>query len=277
MAGRLEGKVAFITGGAKGQGRSHAIRLAQEGADIITVDILEEVATAPYAQGTQADLDETVRAVEALDRRIVAKKADVRDLDALTAAVNAGVAELGRLDIVSANAGIVSGFAPVDQLDAQTWQDMMDINITGVWHTVLAALPHLRASGGGSITITSSVVGLRAAQNVAHYVTAKTGVIGLMKNLALELAKDRIRVNTIHPTTVKTDMTFNEPTYRVFRPDLENPTKEDFEEATHGLNPFPINLIDAVDISNALLFLASDEARYITGAELPVDAGNRLL
>lgn len=277
MAGRLEGKVAFITGGAKGQGRSHAIRLAQEGADIITVDILEEVATAPYAQGTQADLDETVRAVEALDRRIVAKKADVRDLDALTAAVDAGVAELGRLDIVSANAGIVSGFAPVDQLDAQTWQDMMDINITGVWHTVLAALPHLRASGGGSITITSSVVGLRAAQNVAHYVTAKTGVIGLMKNLALELAKDRIRVNTIHPTTVKTDMTFNEPTYRVFRPDLENPTKEDFEEATHGLNPFPINLIDAVDISNALLFLASDEARYITGAELPVDAGNRLL
>ncbi|QTX05326.1 mycofactocin-coupled SDR family oxidoreductase [Agromyces archimandritae] len=276
MTGRLEGKVAFITGGAKGQGRSHAVRLAQEGADIITVDILGDIPTAPYPQGTEADLAETVRQVEALDRRIIAKQADVRDYEGLKAALDEGVAALGRLDIVSANAGIVSGFAPSDQLDEQTWRDMIDINLTGVWHTTKAATPHLRASGGGSITITSSVVALKAAQNVAHYVAAKTGLIGLMRTLALELAPDRIRVNTIHPTTVKTDMTFNEPTYRVFRPDLENPTEEDFIEATHGLNPYPINLIDPVDLSNAIVFLASDEARYVTGIEFPVDAGNAI-
>lgn len=276
MAGRLEGKVAFITGGAKGQGRSHAVRLAQEGADIITVDILDDVATAPYPQGTEEDLAETVRQVEALDRRIIARKADVRDEEGMRRALDEGVAELGHLDIVSANAGIVSGFAPSDQIDQQTWRDMIDINLTGVWNTTRVATPHLRANGGGSITITSSVVALKPAQNVVHYVAAKMGLIGVMRTLALELAPDRIRVNTIHPTTVKTDMTFNEPTYRVFRPDLEHPTREDFEEATHGLNPFPINLIDPVDLSNALVFLSSDEARYVTGITMPVDAGNAI-
>lgn len=276
MAGRLEGKVAFITGGAKGQGRSHAVRLAEEGADIITVDILDDIDSVPYKLATEEDLAETVRLVEGLDRRIVARKADVRDYDGLKKALDDGVAQLGRLDIVSANAGIVSGFAPAETLDEATWQDMLDVNLTGPWHTAKAAIPHLRASGGGSITITSSVVALKAARNVAHYVAAKSGVIGLMKNLALELAEDRIRVNTIHPTTVATDMTFNEPTYRVFRPDLDNPTKEDFIQATHGLNPFPINLIEAIDLSNALLFLSSDEARYITGVALPVDAGNAI-
>lgn len=274
MAGRLEGKVAFITGGAKGQGRSHAVRLAQEGADIITVDLLEDIASVPYKLGTKEDLEETVRQVEALGRRIVATRADVRDYDGLAEALNDGVLQLGRLDIVSANAGIVSGFAPFDKLDETTWQDMLDVNLTGPWHTAKAAIPHLRAAGGGSITITSSAVGLKPVKNVAHYVAAKAGVVGLMKTLALELAQDRIRVNTIHPTTVATDMTFNDPTYRIFRPDLENPTKEDFIDATHGLNPFPINLIESIDLSNALLFLSSDDARYITGVALPVDAGN---
>ncbi|MGC5627590.1 mycofactocin-coupled SDR family oxidoreductase [Georgenia sp. Z1344] len=276
MAGRLEGKVAFITGAAKSQGRSHAIRLAQEGADIIAVDILEDIATAPYAMGTQEEMDETVRAVEALDRRIVARQADVRDSARLTEVLDEGVAELGRLDIVSAGAGIVSGFRPSEEIDEQTWQDMIDINLTGVWKTCNAAIPHLRASGGGSITITSSVVALKPAQNVVHYVAAKMGVIGVMRVLALELAKDKIRVNTIHPTTVATDMTFMQPMYDLFRPDLENPTKEDFLEVTHTLNPYPVDLIESIDLSNALLFLASDEARYVTGIEFPVDAGNHI-
>jgi len=276
MAGRFEGKVAFITGGAKGQGRSHAVKFAEEGADIITIDILEDIDSVPYALGTKEDLAETVRQVEALGRRIIATKADVRDYDGLKKALDDGVAELGRLDIVSANAGVVSGFAPSETLEESTWQDMIDVNLTGVWHTVKAATPHLRATGGGSITITSSAVGIKAARNVAHYVAAKAGLIGLMKTLALELADDRIRVNTIHPTTAATDMTFNDPTYRVFRPDLENPTKEDFIAATHGLNPFPINLIEAIDLTNALLFLSSDDARYITGVTLPVDAANTI-
>ncbi|KXF53880.1 3-ketoacyl-ACP reductase [Rhodococcus sp. SC4] len=276
MAGRLEGKVAFITGGAKGQGRSHAVRLAEEGADIITVDILADVASVPYALGTADDLQETVRQVESLGRKIVATRADVRDYDALKKAVDDGVNQFGRLDIVSANAGVVSGFVPAETLDETTWQDMIDINLTGVWHTVKAATPHLRASGGGSIVITSSVTGLRAVRNAAHYTAAKSGLIGLMKTLALELAEDRIRVNTIHPTTVGTDMTFNDATYRVFLPHMENPTKADFIAATHVLNPYPVDLIEPVDLSNALLFLASEEARYITGVALPIDGGNAI-
>lgn len=278
MSGRLEGKVAFITGAARGQGRSHAITLAKEGADIIAVDLLEDISSVPYPLSTEADLAETVAEVEKLDRRIVALKADVRDPASLTAALEKGVAELGRLDIVSANAGIVSGFVPVDDLDDETWRDVIDVDLSGVWYTAKAAIPFLKQTGdGGTIVLTSSVMGLKAAANCVHYVAAKHGVVGLMKALAVELAPHRIRVNTIHPTTVATDMTFNEPTYRVFRPDLENPTKDDFMQAAEGLNPFPVPLIEARDLSRALLFLVSDDARYVTGITLPVDAGNLLV
>jgi SDR family mycofactocin-dependent oxidoreductase len=274
MAGRVAGKVAFITGAARGQGRSHAIRLAQEGADIIAVDICEDVPGIPYPGPTEADLAETAKQVEALDRRIVATKADVRDYPALKAAVDDGVAQLGRLDIVSANAGI--GTSPVKawEMDDSTWQTMIDINLTGVWHAAKAAIPHLIEGGnGGSIILTSSAAGLKAYENIAHYVSAKHGVVGLMRTLALELAPYMIRVNSIHPTQVDTDMIQNEATYRLFRPDLEHPSKEDFATASQSVNALPIPWVEPVDISNAVLFLASDEGRYITGVTLPVDAG----
>ncbi|MQA03783.1 MAG: mycofactocin-coupled SDR family oxidoreductase [Streptosporangiales bacterium] len=271
--GRVEGKVAFITGAARGQGRSHAVRLAEEGADIIAVDICAQVDSVPYAMSTPDDLAQTVKEVEALDRRIIATQADVRDFGALQAAVDDGVAQLGRLDIVSANAGINS-LGPADELAEQTWQDMIDINLTGVWHACKAATPHLVAGdNGGSIVITSSAAGLMAHPNVAHYTSAKHGLIGLMKTLALELAPKSIRVNAICPTTVGTEMILNEPTYRLFRPDLESPTVDDAVEAFMTLNALPVKWVEARDISNALLFLASDEARYITGVALPVDAG----
>jgi (+)-trans-carveol dehydrogenase/(-)-trans-carveol dehydrogenase len=274
MPGRVAGKVAFITGAARGQGRSHAIRLAQEGADIIAVDLLEDVPGIPYAGATQADLADTVKQVEALDRRIVAAKADVRDYAGLKAALDDGVAQLGRLDIVSANAGI--GSAPVKswEIDEPTWQTMIDTNLTGVWHAAKAAIPHLIEGGnGGSIILTSSAAGLKAYENIAHYVSAKHGVVGLMRTLALELAPYSIRVNSIHPTQVDTPMIQNEPTWRLFRPDLEHPTKEDFAPASQAVNALPIPWVEPVDISNAVLFLASDEGRYVTGVTLPVDAG----
>jgi (+)-trans-carveol dehydrogenase/(-)-trans-carveol dehydrogenase len=274
MPGRVAGKVAFITGAARGQGRSHAIRLAQEGADIIAVDILEDVPGIPYAGATEADLAETVKLVEALDRRIVASKADVRNYAALQAAVDDGVAQLGRLDIVSANAGIGTSPHHAWEIDADTWQTMIDINLTGVFNTAKAAIPHLIAGGnGGAIILTSSAAGLQAYENIAHYVSAKHGVVGLMRTLALELAPYMIRVNSIHPTQVDTPMIQNEATYRLFRPDLEHPTREDFAPASQSVNALPIPWVEPVDISNAVLFLASDEGRYITGVTLPVDAG----
>jgi (+)-trans-carveol dehydrogenase len=273
MTGRLQNKVAFITGAARGQGRSHAIRLAQEGADIIAVDICDQVDSVPYDLARPDDLAQTVAEVEALDRRIVATQADVRDLAALTKAVNDGVAQLGRLDIVSANAGIVS-YGTLDDITEQTWQDMIDINLTGVWRTVRASLPHIRAGGrGGSIILTSSTAGLMAYPGIGHYTAAKHGVVGLMRTLALELAPEMIRVNSVHPTSVNTDMVNNEATYKLFVPGVENPTTEQFAEVSTQMQALPIPWVEPVDISNALLFLASDEGRYITGVALPVDAG----
>jgi (+)-trans-carveol dehydrogenase len=273
MAGRVEGKVAFITGAARGQGRSHAVRLAQEGADIIAVDLCAQVDTVPFPMATPEDLAETVKEVEALDRRIVATQADVRDYATLKAALDDGVAQLGHLDIVSANAGIAS-YGRLEDMDDRTWQDVIDTNLTGVWHAAKAAIPHVKAGGhGGSIVLTSSDAGLFAMENIGHYVAAKHGVIGLMRTLALELAPDFIRVNAICPTTVNTPMVQNEPSYRLFRPDLEHPTAADLNDVLLTLNALPIPWVEPVDISNAVLFLASDEARYITGVALPVDAG----
>jgi SDR family mycofactocin-dependent oxidoreductase len=274
MAGRVEGKVAFITGAARGQGRSHAIRLAQEGADIIAVDIAAQVGSVPYPMATPEDLAETVKEVEALDRRIVATQADTRDYPALKAALDDGVAQLGRLDIVSANAGIAS-YGLAAELDETTWQDMIDTNLTGVWHAAKAAIPHLIEQGtGGSIVLTSSTAGLKAIPNLAHYVSAKHGVVGLMRTLALELAPHSIRVNSVHPTGVNTPMVQNEASMQLFLPDVENPTAEQYAEVMGSLNALPIPWVEPRDISNAVLFLASDEARYITGVTLPVDAGS---
>jgi (+)-trans-carveol dehydrogenase len=251
------------------------VRLAQEGADIIAVDLAGQVASVPYPMATPEDLDQTVKEVEALDRRIVARQADVRDYAALKSALDEGVAQLGRLDIVCSNAGIAS-FGPADELDESTWRDMIDINLTGMWHACKAAIPHLIEGGrGGSIVITSSDAGLKGFPNLAHYVSAKHGVVGLMRTLALELAPHMIRVNSLHPTTVNTDMIQNAPTYELFAPDLaeKDRTKERLTERFQTLNALPIPWVEPVDISNAVLFLASDEARYITGVPLPVDAG----
>jgi (+)-trans-carveol dehydrogenase len=274
MPGRAEGKVAFITGAGRGQGRSHAVRLAQEGADIIAVDILHDVDGA-LPMSTAEDLAETVKLVEAQDRRIVTAQADVRDFDALKAAVDDGVAELGRLDIIVANAGIASLGGPVQSMDADNWKHTIDINLTGPWHTARAGIPHVTAGGrGGSIVLTSSVGGMKAMANMSHYVSAKHGVIGLMRSLAVELGQHNIRVNSVHPTNVNTPMFMNEGTYKLFRPDLENPGPADVAEvAAAFMHVLPVGWVEPEDISNAILFLVSDEARYITGVTLPVDAG----
>ena len=274
MPGRVEGKVAFITGAARGQGRSHAVRLAQEGADIIAVDVCQQIRGVPFPMSTPDDLKKTVRLVEEQDRRIVAAQADVRDYAALKAAVDDGVAKLGRLDIVVANAGSGNGGKPLAETDEQTWQDMIDVNLTGVWLTTKAAIPHMIAGGrGGSIVLTSSVGGLKAHPNVGNYVAAKHGVVGIMRTLALELAQHRIRVNSVHPTQVNTPMVMNESTFRMFRPDLENPTRDDFAPISQMINVLPVPWVEPEDISNAVLFLSSEEGRYITGVPLPIDAG----
>jgi SDR family mycofactocin-dependent oxidoreductase len=273
--GMLEGKVAFVTGAARGQGRSHAVRLAQEGADIIAVDLCRQIDTVPYPLATPEDLARTVKEVEALDRRIVATEADVRDGAALKAAVDDGVAQLGRLDIVAANAGICS-HGRVEDLTDELWDDMIDTNLSGVFKSIRAAIPHLKASGqGGSIVITSSTAGIMGMANLGHYVSAKHGVVGLMKVLAVELAPHMIRVNTVHPTTVNTDMVQNQGTYDVFRPDLPpgTATRDDAADAFGTLTLLPVKWVEPVDISNAVVWLSSDQARYVTGVQLPVDAG----
>jgi SDR family mycofactocin-dependent oxidoreductase len=270
--GMLDERVALITGAARGQGRSHALRLAAEGADIIAVDACAPVRTAPYEMGTEADLAETVRQVEALDRRIVARRADVRDLDGLKTAVDEAVAELGRLDIIVANAGIFSVGAS-DSLDLETWQDMIDVNLTGVWLTTKVAVPHVIAGGrGGSVAPISSIAGRKGMANFAHYVAAKHGVVGLMRTLANELAPHMIRVNSIHPTNVDTPMIQNTACRRLFV-DTEEPTKEQFAAAATGMNALPIPWVETEDISNAVTFLTTDMSRYVTGIELPVDGG----
>lgn len=275
MAGRVQGKVAFITGAARGQGRSHAVRLAQEGADIIAIDVCEPVGDMPYEFPTEADLAETARQVEALDRRIVTHKADIRDFDALKSAVDDGVAQLGRLDIVSANAGIGSSPFKTWELPGDVWRDMLDVNLTGQWHTVKAAVPHMIDAGnGGSIVLTSSMAAIRTYANIAHYSAAKHGVVGIMRVLAVELGEYGIRVNSLHPTQVDTPMIMNDAAMKLFRPDLENPTVDDFAVASQSMHTLPIPWVESVDISNALLFLASDEGRYVTGLEFPVSAGS---
>lgn len=270
--GRVAGKVAFVTGAARGQGRSHAIRLAEEGADIIALDVCRQIDSVPYPMAGRADLAETVAAVERLDRRVVSIEADVRDLDAVQAGLDAAVAQLGRLDIVCANAGIVS-YGMSGELSPQAWRDVLDVNLTGVWHTARAAASHLITTGdGGTIVLISSVAGLKGMPIMAHYVSAKHGLIGLMRTLALELGGHGIRVNAVLPTTVSTPMVENEGFYRLLFPDIEHPTSADFA-ARRGMSILDIPYVEPVDVSNAVLFLASDEARYINAVALPVDGG----
>jgi (+)-trans-carveol dehydrogenase len=277
MAGRVEGKVAFITGAARGQGRAHAVRLAQEGADIIAVDICKQIDSVQIPLSTPEDLAETADLVKGLNRRIYTAEVDVRDYEALKAAVDAGVEQLGRLDIIVANAGIGNGGATLDKTSEPDWTDMIDVNLAGVWKTVKAGVPHILAGGrGGSIILTSSVGGLKAYPHTGHYVAAKHGVVGLMRTFAVELGAQNIRVNSVHPTNVNTPLFMNEGTMKLFRPDLENPGPEDMKVVGQLMHTLPIGWVEPEDIANAVLFLASDEARYITGVTLPVDGGSCL-
>jgi SDR family mycofactocin-dependent oxidoreductase len=267
-AGKLEGKVAFITGAARGQGRSHAIRLAQEGADIIAVDICRQIDTVPYPLATPDDLAETVKAVEALDRRIVAREADVRDEAGLKAAFEAGVAELGPVDIVIANAGIIAPMEVPGPHDP--WQDVIDVNLTGVFATVETAIPSMIERGqGGAIVLVSSTAGLSGLASPTRgglaYTAAKHGLVGLMRSYANTLAPHRIRVTTVHPTGVRTPMVVNEAMQKFLATDraLSNPM----------VNALPVDMVEPIDISNAIMWLVSDDARYVTGIALPVDAG----
>jgi (+)-trans-carveol dehydrogenase len=277
VASRVAGKVAFITGAARGQGRSHAVRLAQEGADIIGVDICEAFNCSPAPGSTPEDLAETAEMVKNLDRRIVTAEVDARDFNALKHAVDSGVEQLGRLDIIVANAGIGTMGDKLHKVDDALWQEMIDVNLSSVWKTVKAGVPHLLAGGrGGSVILTSSVAGLKAYPYMGHYNAAKHGVVGLMRTFAVELGPHFIRVNCVHPTHTATPLLLNEGTYRGFRPDLDNPGPDDLAPVCQTYHVLPIPWVQPEDISNAVLFLASDESRYITGVTLPVDAGSCL-
>jgi SDR family mycofactocin-dependent oxidoreductase len=271
--GRVEGKVALVTGAARGQGRSHALRLAEEGAQIIAVDFCEQIDSVPYPLSTEEDLQQTVQLIEDLDQRVVSTRADVRDSAQLAAAVELGLSEFGHIDVVVANAGINS-LAYAWEITDEAWEDMLNVNVTGVWRTVKAALPSMIERGqGGSVIMTSSIFGLSGSAQLAHYTAAKHGVIGLMRSLVNEVSEHWIRANCVCPTTVNTDMCQNDMTYKVFCPDLEHPTKEDTAARMLTMNALQVPWVEPVDISNAVLWLASDESRYVTGVALPVDAG----
>lgn len=276
MAGRLEGKVAFITGAARGQGKSHCIRLAQEGAKIIATDLCADIETVNYPQGSDEDFADTVAKVQAIGGEILALKADVRERSQLKAAVDAGLAKFGKIDIVCANAGIL----PIKTRDTQSFVDAMDVDFGGVLNTVGVTLEHLGA--GASIILTGSTAGLIEGSvnnpvlgpGGSGYGLAKNFIVKYTEVLALQVAERMIRVNAIHPTNCNTDLLHNPDLYKLFRPDIENPNRDDVLPAFNVFQAMPIPYIEPVDISNAVLWLASDEARYVTGVNLRVDAGS---
>lgn len=273
MAGQFAGKVAFVTGAARGQGRSHAVRFAEEGADIIAVDICRQIDSVAYPMSTPEDLEETVNLVEKTGQRIIAEVADVRDFERLSQILENGVAELGRLDFVLANAGIAPGVGPqANSLSAYT--DAVSVLLDGVYFTVEAALPHLLAHGeGGAIVITSSAAGLKSAargfdtknHGGAGYTAAKHGVVGLMRFFASTLAEKSIRVNSVHPTGVGTPMILNEQ-MAAFA--AEHPS-----HAENLTNLLPVPYVENEDITEAMVYLCGKSGRYVTGVALPVDAG----
>lgn len=275
--GSLEGKVAFISGVGKGQGRSHAVRLAREGADILGIDALVDYPWMNYPLARMADVEETARLVEAEGRRLVFHRADVTDVASMEAAVRAGIGELGRIDVVLANAGAFPKGDLTWQIDPAQWSQVIAVNLTGVFHTVRATVPHMIEAGrGGSIVITSSGAAIVSGSYFADYSAAKAGLLSLTRTLAVELAPHSIRVNALAPGAVNTDMIANEALYKVFRPDLDQPTREDTVEVWKTKHLLPIPWLEPIDVSNAIAWLVSDEARYVTGVTLPVDGGNTI-
>lgn len=270
----LTGKVALVTGAARGQGRSHVIRLAEQGADVLALDICAQIDTVPYPMSTPEDLAETARLAAATGRRILTEQVDVRDLSALQRFVARGVDELGRLDVVVANAGTVNGIAPMWELDEKQFRDQLDVNVVGVWKTIKATVPQLLSQDeGGSIILISSISGLVAELNVGHYSAAKHGVNGLMRTLAGELAPHRIRVNSINPTNVDTLMINNDAYNELFSGGKPGATQQDSVPALMAMNALPIPFVQPEDVSNAVLYLASDASRYVTGTAMVVDGG----
>ena len=264
--GRVEGKVAFITGAARGQGRTHAVRLAQEGANIIAIDRCADLDTVVYPLATEDDLAETVRLVEETGASILAAKVDGRDLDGMSKVVTDGVAQFGHLDVVVANAGICT-IQTWDNVTPAVWDEVIGINLTGVWNTCAASVPHLVNAGGGSVILTSSVAGLKGQPFLIPYAAAKHGVVGIMHVLTNELAAHKIRVNSVHPTGVNTTMGTGSGG------EMADRILTDPNVGSIFMNSLPVELVEPEDISNAVLFLASDEARYVTGLTMTVDAG----
>jgi len=272
--GTLEGKIAFITGGARGQGRSHAVTLAENGADIVIVDIDQDIDSVFYPLATADDMAETALLVEKAGRQVLARTIDVRDSAALDEVVAEAVRTFGHIDIVSANAGIATTMRKTWEMSDSDWQDVIDVNLTGVWRTVKAVVPPMiAAERGGCIVLTSSLAGLKGYSNIAGYVAAKHGVNGLMRTLANELGPYSIRVNTVCPGLIHTDMMMNQPTYDVFRPEIESPSKEDATEVFRTMQVLPTDWLEPRDVSEVIAWLASDAARFITGTAIPVDAG----
>jgi SDR family mycofactocin-dependent oxidoreductase len=271
--GQLDGKVAFITGVARGQGRSHALTLAREGADIIGLDLCAKPSTTAYAGATEEDLQETVRLVKEAGGQIVAEVADTRDFDQVRAVFDRGIEQFGRIDIVIPNAGICSG-AKTWEISPQDWREMIDINLNGVFHTVKAAVPTLISQGdGGSIVFIGSTEALKGAENISSYAASKHGVTGLMTSLARELGQYRIRVNSVNPTCVDTHMINNDFVYGLFRPDLDRPTREDVIDTFSGTHLLPVPWISPEDVSSAILYLVTETGRYITASTMVIDAG----
>ena len=276
MAGLLAGQVAVVTGAARGQGRSHALALAREGASIIALDACTPIATVPYPLPGKEDLEDTAEQVAALGGRVIHGVVDVRDLAGMERFISDAVGTFGRLDIVCANAGI-STPSPTLTMTEETWQTTIDINLTGVWKTCKATVPHIVAGGrGGAVIITSSAATAMISGNIAHYTASKHGLIGFMRVLAKELAPHRIRVNTLHPTGVQTPMILNEPMYRLFRPDLENPGREDFESTARSHHALGVSSVEPQDVSAAVIYLAAASGRYVTGSTFMLDAGGPL-
>jgi SDR family mycofactocin-dependent oxidoreductase len=271
--GLLDGKVAFITGVARGQGRSHALTLGREGANIIGVDLCQKPSSIPYAGATAEDLEETVRLVEGVGAKIIAEQADVRDLRKMQAVFDAGIAQFGRVDIVLPNAGICAG-GLTWEITPEDWQEMLDINLTGPWNTVRVAIPTMIKQGsGGSIVFTGSVDALKGSANISSYAAAKHGITGLMRSLANEVGQYGIRVNSINPGHVDTLMLGNHFVWRLFRPDLKDPTKDDVVDSFAGTNLLPQPWMEPQDVSNAILYLVSDAGRCVTGSTQLLDSG----
>ena len=271
---RFAGKVALISGVARGQGRSHAVRLAREGASIIGFDALSDYESVPFKQATQKDLDETVRLVEKEGGEIVVGRADVRYREQITAVLEEGLDRFGRLDTVIANAGIGINSLPFWEVPERDFKDAIDVNLVGAWQTVSAAVPAMLATGeGGSVVLIGSTAALNAVPRLAAYTAAKTGLVGMMRSMANDLAPYKIRVNVVCPTSVPTDFILNDRLYRIFRPDLENPTVDDLKAAMAERHPLGEPWVEPSDVSAAIAYLASDEGRYVTGIVLPVDLG----